>query len=88
MIMSLNNNKCLNSVLKLWLPLMWLTQPDDFKLLQKQFQTLLVVEILYTQYKSAKLYIQEVNLWLPLPKKTKNVVTIFGNHFQQIGVNF
>ena len=30
-----------------------------------------------------KVYIQEVKLWLPLPKRTKNVVTIFGNHFQQ-----
>ena len=28
-----------------------------------------------------KPYIQEVNLWLPLLKSTKNVVTIFGKHF-------
>ena len=28
-----------------------------------------------------KLYIKEVNFWLPLLKSTKNVVTIFGNHF-------
>ena len=28
-----------------------------------------------------KLYIQEVNLWLPLLNSTKNVVTMFGNHF-------
>ena len=59
---------------------MWLPQPCDFKWLQKQFRTFVMVEILQTQ-ESMKFYIQEVNLWLPLLKSTKNVVTIFGNHF-------
>ena len=40
----LKNNKCLNSVLKLWLPLMWLPQPRDFKWFQKQFCTFLLGE--------------------------------------------
>ena len=40
-----------------------------------------MVEILHTQYESIRLSIQEVNLWLPLLKSTKTVVTIFGNHF-------
>ena len=30
-VTSLRNNKRLNSVLNLWLPLMWLPQPGDFK---------------------------------------------------------
>ena len=30
---------------------------------------------------SMKLHIQEFNLWLPLLRNTKNVGTIFGNHF-------
>ena len=39
----------LNSVLKLWLPLMWLPQPSDFKWLWKQFSTFVMVEISHTQ---------------------------------------
>ena len=39
----------LNSVLKLWLPLMWLPQPSDFKWLWKQFCTFVMVEISHTQ---------------------------------------
>ena len=35
-----------------------------------------------------KLYIEEVNLWLPLLKSTKNVVTIFGNYFLVAWCNF
>ena len=55
MVASLRNNKWLNSVLKLWLRLMWLPQPGDFKWLLKQFQTFLIVGILHTQYESMKL---------------------------------
>ena len=33
-----------------------------------------MVEILHTQYEIMKLYIQEVNLWLLLPKSIKNMV--------------
>ena len=40
-----------------------------------------MAEVFPTQLESMKLYIQEVNLWLPLLKSNKNVVTIFGNHF-------
>ena len=35
-----------------------------------------------------KLYLQEVNLWLPLLKSTKNVVTIFGKHFLVVWYKF
>ena len=81
MVTSLSNSKCLNSVLKLWLPLMWLPKPQDFKWLWNQFHTFLMIYIFHTTSESMKLDIQEVNLWLPLLKSTENVVTIFGNQF-------
>ena len=43
--------------------------------------TFLLVKVLHTREGSMKLYIREINLWLLLLKSTKNVVTIFGNHF-------
>ena len=45
-----------------------------------------MAEILHTQYESMKLCIQEVNLWLPLPKILKmwllSLVTIFSGLVQ------
>ena len=40
---------------------------------------------MHTKY---KLYIQAVTLKLPLLKSTKNVVTIFGNHFLETWYKF
>ena len=48
-----------------------------------------MVEIVHAQQESIKLSTKEVNLWLPLLKSTKNVITIFGNHFfQRLGAKF
>ena len=49
--------------------------------LETVLYTFLLVKILHTREGSMKLYIWEINLWLLLLKSTKNVVTIFGNHF-------
>ena len=81
MVTSLRNNKCLNSVLKLWFPLIWLFQPGEFKLLYKQFCTFLMIGILHTQYESTKFYIQELNLWLALLKGIKACVRYFLSNF-------